>query len=190
MVADTLISNLASHGISAAAEVVHNPDYDLLFNEETSSERTGFDSGRLTTLGAVAVDTGEFTGRSPKDKYFVKDATTRDTIWWSDQGKNDNKPLSQETWSQLKSIIGQQLSGKRLLSMISTVAQSLLRDSGFGSSPRWPGSPTSLETCLSGPAHRNCKTSCPILRCLTGPKRPTRTGRHKACIPKISWPSI
>ncbi len=114
MVADTLISNLASHGISAAAEVVHNPDYDLLFNEETSSERTGFDSGRLTTLGAVAVDTGEFTGRSPKDKYFVKDATTRDTIWWSDQGKNDNKPLSQETWSQLKSIIGQQLSGKRL----------------------------------------------------------------------------
>ena len=60
MVADTLISKLASHGISAAAEVVHNLDYDLLFNAETSSERTGLDSGQLTTLGAVAINTGEF----------------------------------------------------------------------------------------------------------------------------------
>jgi len=114
VVSDSLLSNLARHGISTAAEVVHNPGYDLLFKDETSSERTGFDIGALTALGAVAVDTGDFTGRSPKDKYFVKDDTTRDTIWWSDQGKNDNKPLSQEIWSHLKSIVGRQLSGKRL----------------------------------------------------------------------------
>jgi phosphoenolpyruvate carboxykinase (ATP) len=114
VVADTLLLNLASHGISGAAEVVHNPGYDLLFEEETSPARTGFDIGTLTALGAVTVDTGDFTGRSPKDKYFVKDDTTRDTIWWSDQGKNDNKPLSQEIWSHLKSIVGRQLSGKRL----------------------------------------------------------------------------
>jgi len=111
---DKLISNLAAHGVINAKEVMHNPGYDLLFEEETSDERTGFDIGKLTTSGAVAVDTGEFTGRSPKDKYFVVDDTTKDTIWWSDQGKNDNKPLSTETWAQLKSIVGKQLSGKRL----------------------------------------------------------------------------
>ncbi len=109
-----LISNLANFGIHEPAAVVHNPAYDLLFKEEVSPERAGFDVGRLTSLGAVAVDTGIFTGRSPKDKYFVKDDTTRDTIWWSDQGKNDNKPISQEIWGHLQNVVGQQLSGKRL----------------------------------------------------------------------------
>lgn len=114
MVSEALLSNLASHGISNPTDVVHNPSYDLLFAEETSPERTGFDIGTVTSLGAVAVNTGEFTGRSPKDKYFVEDDTTRDTVWWSDQGKNDNKPISGETWAHLKGIVGQQLSGKRL----------------------------------------------------------------------------
>ncbi|CAA0126232.1 Phosphoenolpyruvate carboxykinase (ATP) [Halioglobus japonicus] len=109
-----LISNLENYGIQKPSAVVHNPGYDQLFEEETSPERTGFDAGKLTSLGAVAVDTGIFTGRSPKDKYFVKDDTTRDTVWWSDQGKNDNKPISQEIWSHLRGIVGNQLSGKRL----------------------------------------------------------------------------
>lgn len=70
----------------------------------------------LTNLGAVAVDTGIFTGRSPKDKYIVRDDTTRDTFWWADKGKgkNDNKPLSPETWQHLKGLVTRQLSGKRL----------------------------------------------------------------------------
>jgi len=74
----------------------------------------GFERATMTDLGAVAVDTGEFTGRSPKDKYIVKDDVTRDTLWWSDQGKNDNKAIDQNVWNDLREIVGEQLSGKRL----------------------------------------------------------------------------
>ena len=76
----------------------------MLFAEETKSDLEGFDKGVVTELGAVNVDTGIFTGRSPKDKYIVRDDTSRDTVWWSDQGKNDNKPMTQETWDHLKVI--------------------------------------------------------------------------------------
>ncbi|MFT6195493.1 MAG: phosphoenolpyruvate carboxykinase (ATP), partial [Cognaticolwellia sp.] len=103
-----------SYGISNVAEIVYNPSYELLFAEETRSDLSGFDKGVVTELGAVSVDTGIFTGRSPKDKYIVRDDTTRDTVWWSDQGKNDNKPMTQETWTSLKSLVTEQLSGKRL----------------------------------------------------------------------------
>ncbi|PHM44732.1 phosphoenolpyruvate carboxykinase [Xenorhabdus mauleonii] len=107
---------LAVYGIRDAGGIVYNPSYELLFSEETQSSLQGYERGTLTGLGAVAVDTGIFTGRSPKDKYIVRDDVTRDTVWWADQGKgkNDNKPLSQETWSHLKGLVTQQLSGKRL----------------------------------------------------------------------------
>lgn len=108
---------LASYGIHQPAEILHNPDYDTLFNEETSPELSGYEAGRLTNSGAVAVDTGIFTGRSPKDKYFVKDDTTRDNLWWSDQGNNDNRPITPEVWQSLKSVVGEQLSGQRLFVM-------------------------------------------------------------------------
>lgn len=108
--------DLASMGISGTTEVVYNPDFDTLFQEETRSELEGYARGILTQSGAIAVDTGIFTGRSPKDKYIVRDDTTRDTLWWNDvgNGKNDNQPLSQETWQALKGRCTQQLSGKRL----------------------------------------------------------------------------
>lgn len=107
---------LATYGIKDTREIVYNPDYDLLFKEETAPGLQGFERGQVTKLGAVNVDTGIFTGRSPKDKYIVRDDTTRDTVWWADQGKgkNDNKPLSQEVWSELKALVTQQLSSKRL----------------------------------------------------------------------------
>lgn len=107
---------LATYGINDTREIVYNPDYDLLFKEETAPGLQGFERGQVTELGAVNVDTGIFTGRSPKDKYIVRDDTTRDTVWWADQGKgkNDNKPLSQEVWSELKALVTQQLSSKRL----------------------------------------------------------------------------
>ncbi|KAB7894942.1 phosphoenolpyruvate carboxykinase (ATP) [Rouxiella sp. S1S-2] len=107
---------LAQYGISQASEVIYNPSYDVLYQEELASGLEGFERGQLTELGAINVDTGIFTGRSPKDKYIVRDDTTRDTLWWADQGKgkNDNKPLSQETWQALKKLVGDQLSGKRL----------------------------------------------------------------------------
>lgn len=105
---------LAEIGITDVSEIVYNPSYERLFEEETRPELQGYEKGVVTELGAVSVDTGIFTGRSPKDKFIVKDDTTRDTIWWSDQGKNDNKPITQEVWTELKSLVCQQLSGKRL----------------------------------------------------------------------------
>ena len=106
---------LAEVGIQNVQEIVYNPSYDQLFEEETRSELEGYERGVVTELGAVSVDTGIFTGRSPKDKWIVDDETTRDTIWWtSDHSKNDNKRINQETWSHLKSLVTEQLSGKRL----------------------------------------------------------------------------
>ncbi len=108
--------DLVAYGITDTVEVIHNPDYETLFKEETLPGLSGYERGTLTQSGAIAVDTGVFTGRSPKDKYIVRDDTTRDTLWWNDQGKgkNDNQPLSQETWQALKGCVTQQLSGKRL----------------------------------------------------------------------------
>ncbi|WP_371187725.1 phosphoenolpyruvate carboxykinase (ATP) [Thalassotalea maritima] len=106
--------DLSVYGIHNTTEIVHNPSYDTLFAEETKQDLQGFEKGTVTNSGAVAVDTGIFTGRSPKDKYIVRDDTTKDTVWWSDQGKNDNKPMSPETWVQLKDLVTTQLSTKRL----------------------------------------------------------------------------
>ena len=106
--------DLSQYGINDVSEVVYNPSYELLFSEETKAGLEGFDKGVVTELGAVNVDTGIFTGRSPKDKYIVRDDVSRDTVWWSDQGKNDNKPMSTETWTELKGLVTTQLSGKRL----------------------------------------------------------------------------
>ncbi|POD99190.1 phosphoenolpyruvate carboxykinase (ATP) [Pectobacterium odoriferum] len=107
---------LAAYGIHDVRDIVYNPSYELLFKEELSPTLQGYERGIETQLGAVAVDTGIFTGRSPKDKYIVRDDVTRDSVWWSDQGKgkNDNHPLSQETWTHLKQLVTTQLSGKRL----------------------------------------------------------------------------
>ncbi len=107
--------DLTSYGITGVTEVVHNPSYDMLFVEETNPNLEGYEKGVVTELGAVSVDTGIFTGRSPKDKYIVLDDTTRDTMWWtSDHAKNDNKPISQAVWNDLKQLVAHQLSNKRL----------------------------------------------------------------------------
>ena len=106
--------DLDRYGITGAVEIIHNPSYELLYREETRADLAGFERGVVTENGAVAVDTGVFTGRSPNDKYIVRDETTRDTLWWADQGKNDNKPLSVEHWNQLKHLVAAQLSDKRL----------------------------------------------------------------------------
>ncbi|KXO09720.1 Phosphoenolpyruvate carboxykinase [Moritella sp. JT01] len=106
--------DLSVYGIKDVEEIVYNPSYALLFSEETKVGLEGYEKGTVTESGAVAVDTGIFTGRSPKDKYIVRDDTTRDTVWWSDQGKNDNKAISQDVWNDLKTLVTQQLSTKRL----------------------------------------------------------------------------
>ena len=109
--------DLTQYGIVDASEIVYNPSYEFLYEEEMSLGLEGYERGKLTESGAVAVDTGIFTGRSPKDKYLVRDDTTRNTVWWSDQGKNDNKPISKEIWGNLKSLVTNRLSGKRLYVM-------------------------------------------------------------------------
>ena len=94
--------DLTKYGITGATEILHNPSYEQLFKDETNPALEGYEKGQETELGAVNVMTGIYTGRSPKDKFFVKDATSENTIWWtSDEYKNDNKPVSEATWAEL-----------------------------------------------------------------------------------------
>jgi phosphoenolpyruvate carboxykinase (ATP) len=107
--------SLEKYGIKNAEQIIYNPSYEFLYNEELSTSLEGYEKGQLTELGAVNVMTGKFTGRSPKDKYIVKDSVTENTIWWnSEKAINDNKPISQTTWNALKETTINQLSGKRL----------------------------------------------------------------------------
>ncbi|MFI3318543.1 MAG: phosphoenolpyruvate carboxykinase (ATP) [Rikenellaceae bacterium] len=107
--------DLSKYGISGVTEIAHNPSYEQLFAEETSPALEGFEKGQETEMGAVNVMTGIYTGRSPKDKFLVMDDTTRDTLWWtSDEYKNDNKPITEAAWAELKKIAVEELSGKRL----------------------------------------------------------------------------
>lgn len=110
-------SDLASYGISDVSEVFYNTSYEELYAHETDPSLEGFARGVVTDTGAVSVDTGIFTGRSPKDKFIVMDDISRDTVWWSTQGKNDNRPLEPEKWEKLKKIASTQLSGKKLYVM-------------------------------------------------------------------------
>jgi len=106
--------DLSSYGIRDTAEILYNPSYETLFAEESADHLQGYEVGFQTESGAISVDTGDFTGRSPKDKYLVRDDTTRDKIWWSDQGENDNKPIGSDTWNSLRQLVTEQLSGKKL----------------------------------------------------------------------------
>ena len=107
--------DLSKYGINGAVEILHNPSYDVLFAEETKPGLEGFDKGQVTELGAVNVMTGVYTGRSPKDKFFVMDEVSKNTVWWtSDEYKNDNKPVTEETWKSLKELAVKELSGKKL----------------------------------------------------------------------------
>ena len=110
-----IITSLNEYGITDIKEVIYNPDYDKLYNDELNPELEGFEKGQLSELGAVNVMTGKFTGRSPKDKYIVYDDKTKDTVWWAEQAKtSDNKPVDQETWEHCYNLATEQLSGKKL----------------------------------------------------------------------------
>ncbi|NDV64215.1 phosphoenolpyruvate carboxykinase (ATP) [Bacteroides sp. 224] len=107
--------DLSKYGITGVTEILHNPSFDTLFAEETKPELQGFEKGQVTELGAVNVMTGVYTGRSPKDKFFVMDETSKNTVWWtSDEYKNDNKPVDAKCWAAVKDLATKQLSGKRL----------------------------------------------------------------------------
>ena len=107
--------DLSKYGITSTQEIIYNPSYEQLFDEEMKPTLKGFEKGQLTELDAVNVMTGEFTGRSPKDKFIVKNAASEENMWWTTPGSpNDNKPVSEEAWSYLKKITAKQLSGKKL----------------------------------------------------------------------------
>ncbi len=107
--------DLTKYGITGTTEIVYNPSFDELFEEETKAELEGYEVGQVSELGAVNVMTGIYTGRSPKDKFIVMDENSKDTVWWtSDEYKNDNHPASQETWEALKKIAQEELSNKKL----------------------------------------------------------------------------
>ena len=107
--------DLSKYGILGTAEIVHNPSYEALFEAEMDPALEGYEKGQLTELDAVNVMTGIYTGRSPKDKYIVMDENSKDTVWWtSDAFKNDNHPMSQETWNAVKELAVKELSNKKL----------------------------------------------------------------------------
>lgn len=111
----TISISLEKYGIKNTENLIYNPSYESLYNEELNPNLEGFEKGQLSELGAVNVMTGVFTGRSPKDKYIVEDAITKDSIWWtSEKAVNDNKAITQKTWDALKKSTVEQLSGKKL----------------------------------------------------------------------------
>ncbi|MBR5652691.1 MAG: phosphoenolpyruvate carboxykinase (ATP) [Prevotella sp.] len=108
-------SVLEKYGITGTTEVLYNPSYEVLFAEETKEGLEGFDKGQLTELDAVNVMTGIYTGRSPKDKYIVDDAQSHDKVWWTTEGyPNDNHPMSETVWKEVKEIAVKELCNKRL----------------------------------------------------------------------------
>ncbi len=107
--------NLEKYGITGSPEIVYNPSYEVLFEEETKLDLEGYEVGQVSELGAVNVMTGIYTGRSPKDKYIVMDENSKDTVWWTtDEYKNDNHPISEDVWAELKKLAQAELSNKRL----------------------------------------------------------------------------
>jgi phosphoenolpyruvate carboxykinase (ATP) len=107
--------DLSKYGIVDVKEIIYNPSYEQLFNDEMDPSLEGYDKGKLTELGAVNVMTGIYTGRSPKDKYIVMDENSKDTVWWNTPAyPNDNHPMSIETWNTVKELAKKQLSGKKL----------------------------------------------------------------------------
>ncbi|MDR1258913.1 MAG: phosphoenolpyruvate carboxykinase (ATP) [Tannerellaceae bacterium] len=109
--------DLSKYGISSGIEVVQNPTYEQLFQAEMNPANEGFEKGELTTTGAVSVKTGIFTGRSPKDRYIVKDAVTENTVWWDG---NINKPVTTEVWNDLKALSLKQLNAAEKLYVVDT----------------------------------------------------------------------
>ena len=106
---------IEKYGITGTTEIVHNPSYELLYNEETKPGLEGYEVGQKTELDTINVMTGIYTGRSPKDKYIVMDENSKDTVWWtSDAYKNDNHPMSESTWKAVKDLAIKELSNKKL----------------------------------------------------------------------------
>ena len=109
--------DLSKYGIVGDFEVVHNPSYEVLFQDEMNPANEGFEKAKLTNTGATAVFTGKFTGRSPKDKFIVKDSVTEDTLWWDG---TINRPTTPEVFDHCKNLVTKQLSTAKKLYVVDT----------------------------------------------------------------------
>ena len=144
--------NLSKYGITGTTEVVHNPSYDLLFEEETKSTNEGYEKGQVSELGAVNVMTGIYTGRSPKDKYIVMDENSKDTVWWTSEGyKNDNHPMTESTWASVKDLAIKELSKSSMPSAARTRTPAWPSASSW----KWRGRRISSRTCSSSPLKKS-----------------------------------
>ncbi len=110
------IDSLKKLGITSPASIEHNTSFDVLFAIEQSPETSPAERGQLTELNTINVNTGKFTGRSPKDKYVVKQGDSQHHVWWS-EGGSDNQPITPDTWKAINTICVDQLNGKKLYVM-------------------------------------------------------------------------
>jgi phosphoenolpyruvate carboxykinase (ATP) len=92
--------DLAEHGVEAEGRVYRNPTTSLLYSHALARGE-----GRLAEGGALAVDTGRFTGRSPQDKFLVDEDSSRDRIWWGAV----NQPISEEHFDGLRDKVAARL---------------------------------------------------------------------------------
>ena len=71
----------------------------------------------MTEFGAVSVDTGKFTGRSPEDKFIVAGGPGSEQVWWRDEKNptSPNKPMAIETWDYVSSLVKEQLKDKKYM---------------------------------------------------------------------------
>ncbi len=99
------VDDLRRYGIKNIKKVFYNSSYDEIYEHETV-----IDKNRVSKNGAVMVDTGIFTGRSPKDKYFVKQSPSSEHIAWGEI----NQPISKELFDKLFAKAKEGLSGKNL----------------------------------------------------------------------------
>ena len=147
--------DLTKYGITGTTEIVHNPSYEMLFEEETKPELTGYEKGQVTELGAVNVMTGVYTGRSPRTSTSSWTRTPRNTVWWtSDEYKNDNHPMTEATWSAVKDIAKKGCATSACSLSMPSAAQTRIPAWLSASSWRWPGRHTLSPTCLSSPPLR------------------------------------
>src|SRR5574344_2451802 len=107
--------DLTKYGITGAKILAHKPSYEELHKAELDPSLTGYEKGYDTELDTVNVMTGIYTGRSPKDKYIVMDAQSKDTVWWNTpEYPNDNHAMSEEVWAKVKDLAVKELSNKNL----------------------------------------------------------------------------
>ena len=105
--------DLSGHGIEATGRILRNPTTALLYSHALARG-----DGRLAEGGPLAVDTGKHTGRSPKDKFVVREPSSEGRIWWGDV----NRELSEDRFDGLREKIVDHLGNASILYVIDAFA--------------------------------------------------------------------